>query len=888
VIPERAGAGQERAGIGLEHAGTVSPVVSSARPVWADDPAGAEIAPRDRSPGVLIPGSAARAEGCQTNAGVSCGVIPDRLGTPARPAAEESESRISVGLLSGVTSHPPAVKETLPEDDLLPPHSVIGGYVVERVLGRGGMGTVYLARQLSLDRPVALKVMSKRWSNDPLFVSRFTREAYAAAQLSHPNIVQIHDIGLEAGVRFFSMEYVRGSTLAEVMRARGKLDPETAVGYVLQAARGLKHAHDRGMIHRDVKPENLLVDEEGLLKVADLGLVKTPDPGPNDCAGASQLMPAEIDPVPNGLTGVRIAVGTPAYMSPEQCRDAHTVDHRSDIYSLGCTLYALVTGRPPFDGTSAVDVMSKQAYDPLVPPEQIADRVPKELSAIIQRMMAKDPADRFPSMGELIRTLEAWLGVRRAGTFMPREEQIAKLEAHAREFNTAPAVVLRRRVVAGSAGGLALLALLLAFFGRPGWAFGLLGLVVHGGLTYFLIDGLSARAYLFTRVRQFLFGLSWGDWLLAAAALVLVGLLLAILKVLGLWLGFGIIGVGLAFAHRYTLDVMVSQQRRRPIEATYRLLRQLRSQGLDEEELRHFVAKYAGRDWEEFFEEFFGYEAKLAERNYLARGGFSGVREKYAAWRDPVIALLDRWERARREARERQLLREVEKARLLATGASAETAESRACAAAEAVVAVVGRVRDSERRRDGERVGEQPCPPVNVTHAIVDAAELSVPVQTVRRAHSSGPIEWMTGTPVRAVLAALLLSGCILWAYQNHTLPEPGSGATTGVFDSTEWRTLARATGEPLTRPSRPLQIAGIPSEYLRWVVGWNIGVAGVLLLASLFFRGSSMALLTLVGTAVVAVGHHHGIRAVEPLQAEHVSLLLGGVICLVGFRLGR
>ncbi len=144
----------------------------------------------------------------------------------------------------------------------------VRGYAVERELGRGGMGTVYLARQLSLDRPVALKVMSKRWATDPVFVARFTREAYAAAQLSHPNIVQIHDIGETHGTRFFSMEYVRGRTLADLLKLRGKLDPETAVGYVLQAARGLKHAHDRGMIHRDVKPDNLLLDDQGLVKVA--------------------------------------------------------------------------------------------------------------------------------------------------------------------------------------------------------------------------------------------------------------------------------------------------------------------------------------------------------------------------------------------------------------------------------------------------------------------------------------------------------------------------------------------------------------------------------------------------------------------------------------------
>src|SRR5205085_8129637 len=174
----------------------------------------------------------------------------------------------------------------------------------------------YLARQISLDRSVALKVMSRRWATDPVFVARFTREAFAAAQLSHPNIVQIHDIGEADGSRFFSMEYVRGKSLADLVKDQGKVDPETAVGYVLQAARGLKHAHDRGMIHRDVKPDNLLLDDQGLVKVADLGLVKTSEVDlPLSPASPSELCTAN----PN-LTGARIALGTPAYMSPEQCR----------------------------------------------------------------------------------------------------------------------------------------------------------------------------------------------------------------------------------------------------------------------------------------------------------------------------------------------------------------------------------------------------------------------------------------------------------------------------------------------------------------------------------------------------------------------------------------
>src|SRR5262249_47771670 len=223
------------------------------------------------------------------------------------------------------------------------------------------------------------------------------------------------DIGEVDGAGFVSMEYAPGPCRPDVVRKAGKLDPETAVGYVLQAARGLKHAHDRGMIHRDVKPDNLLLDENGLVKVADLGLVKTGNMSETPLRPRSR--PDISSDADLHLTGARIALGTPAYMSPEQCRDAAAVDHRADIYSLGCTLYVLVTGRPPFDGTTAMELMTKQAYDPLVPPEQIVSRVPKEVSAVIQRMMAKNADDRFQTMGEVIRTLEAWLGIHHAGTF---------------------------------------------------------------------------------------------------------------------------------------------------------------------------------------------------------------------------------------------------------------------------------------------------------------------------------------------------------------------------------------------------------------------------------------------------------------------------------------
>ncbi|HEY1186528.1 MAG TPA: protein kinase, partial [Gemmata sp.] len=458
----------------------------------------------------------------------------------------------------------------------LPPKTEVRGYTIERELGRGGMGTVYLATQLSLDRPVALKVMSRRWATDPVFVARFTREAFAAAQLAHPNIVQIHDIGEADGAHFFSMEYVRGRSLSDLIRSEGKLDPETAVGYTLQAARGLKHAHDRGMIHRDVKPDNLLLDTQGVIKVADLGLVKTPAVSPaEDRTGSSSQ--SGLHTLPPDMTGARIALGTPAYMSPEQCRDAASVDHRADIYSLGCTLYVLVTGRPPFDGTTAVELMSKHAYDPLVPPEQIVSRVPKEVSSIIQRMMAKSADDRYQDMGEVIRTLEAWLGVRRTGTFSPHEDQISRLETSVLQFNSCGAAVLRGKLISGFFGAIALVAVLLAFFGKIPWAFGTFALALEATLAYFVIDGVTRKGHLFSCTQRFLGGLGAADWAIGLSALALFCILLALLNVLWIWVGFGFLGFGLALVLRYTVDRALADERRAIIDGCERQLRRMRT-----------------------------------------------------------------------------------------------------------------------------------------------------------------------------------------------------------------------------------------------------------------------------------------------------------------------
>lgn len=805
--------------------------------------------PQNTNDGYVV----AAIDGPKTSAEDVGRTVANRPAPPVHTPAPNSQLRPAASELS--------VQAVLPDKDYAPPPASVPGYRIEKELGRGGMGAVYLARQLSLDRAVALKLMAKRYAADPQFVARFTREAFAAAQLSHPNIVQIHDIGEADGCRFFSMEFVPGRSLSDLLAERGKLDPETAVGYVLQAARGLRVAHDRGMVHRDVKPDNLLLDDHGLVKVADLGLVKVPGADAPVSGGPASSRPE--------LTGFRMALGTPAYMSPEQCRDATTVDHRADIYSLGCTLYVLVTGRPPFEGTTAVEVMSKHAYEPIVPPERIVARVPAELSSVILRMMAKEPGERFADMGEVVRTLEDWLGVRTAaGGFVPREEQIAKLEGLAHAFATTPAAVRRGRVLAG--GTLATLGLscLLLFFGKVAWAFALVLMLMQFGITTFVLSGRTARGPVYTRVRQFAAGLRWADRGILAAGAGLIVLLVAMSGALWPAVAAGVAGSVLALAGRRWLDRRAEEQRADPVRGCEKLVRQLRAQGLDEDDVRLFVARFAGRYWEEFFEALFGYEAKLATRAVLLRGGSAGRREKYAAWREPLLALIDHIERARKEARERRLLEAVERERLQSEGMARAEAERQATVAAAALV------QDAERFRRTETARVAPAPG---SEFVFDPSHPDLFTRFVG---------WCVGPPVRAVAAAVLLAGCGLWANQNGLLPGTEAGRrAVAALEARDLGTLQDVAA--VGTASAPLAVDGVPAWLTAWADSWNVGLAGLLLFGSLCFRGNLMGLLVLTGSGLVVAGHHLGIQTVEPLREAHVGLMLGSVVALVGFRTG-
>jgi uncharacterized RDD family membrane protein YckC len=258
---------------------------------------------------------------------------------------------------------------------------------LERLLGRGGMGAVYYGTDLSLERPVAIKLLAPEIAHDPEVVARFEREARAQARMRHPNIAQIYFIGEDRGFHFFVMEYLEGPGLDAVLAHAKPLPWVEALDYTLAAARGLRAAFAHGFVHRDVKPSNLMLDHEAGVKVLDFGLVKS-------MHGDAQL------------TRDGAIVGSPLYMSPEQGRGL-TADHRSDIYSLGCTLFHMLCAKPPFHGASPVGIITMHVTDRPPAVRDLNPDVPQGVVRVVERMMAKKPDDRYADYDELIAALEA-------------------------------------------------------------------------------------------------------------------------------------------------------------------------------------------------------------------------------------------------------------------------------------------------------------------------------------------------------------------------------------------------------------------------------------------------------------------------------------------------
>ncbi|MHC4599323.1 MAG: serine/threonine-protein kinase, partial [Planctomycetota bacterium] len=290
----------------------------------------------------------------------------------------ECHGQMKVGKPPEIPIEPPDEED---EDPLLGRR--IGGCELESLLGKGGMGAVYKARHVSLNKPVAVKILSGALGASSAR-KRFLREARTAARLEHPNIVQVFDTGTEGDIYFIVMQFVEGESASTRVKREGGLPVEEAVGLILEAAKGISAAHNLGMIHRDIKPDNIMVDLGGSVKVADFGLAK------------------DLESQASMLTATGQTMGTPHYMSPEQARDASSANASSDIYSLGATLYTLLSGRPPFSGATPWAVVSSAMNDPAPDIRESRDEVPDVLAEFVLQMMEKDPQNRPSDMAAVI------------------------------------------------------------------------------------------------------------------------------------------------------------------------------------------------------------------------------------------------------------------------------------------------------------------------------------------------------------------------------------------------------------------------------------------------------------------------------------------------------
>ncbi|PYT20967.1 MAG: hypothetical protein DMG57_40310 [Acidobacteria bacterium] len=309
-------------------------------------------------------------------------VLADLSGRP--PAVPEDS-----GMRTGVTFGPAAAESAMTLTEVTPGAQFGPRYLIEAVIGEGGMGKVYKAQDRDLDRTVALKLVRPELASNPAAMQRFKQELLLASRISHKNILRIHDLGDVGGVKFISMAYVEGKDLHDLIQENHPLPLERALEIVRQLAAALDAAHTEGVVHRDLKPRNVLVDQSEHVYVSDFGLAKSIE--------AESL---------GGMTRTGEVLGTPRYMSPEQA-ESKPADHRSDLYSLGVIFYEMVTGEAPFGGDSALQLMYKHVKDPPKNPKLLNAALPDQVAAIILKCLEKDPAQRYQSARELLDDLES-------------------------------------------------------------------------------------------------------------------------------------------------------------------------------------------------------------------------------------------------------------------------------------------------------------------------------------------------------------------------------------------------------------------------------------------------------------------------------------------------
>jgi len=563
------------------------------------------------------------------------------------------------------------------------------------------------------------------------------------------------------------------------------------------------------------------------------------------------------------VTRVGSAMGSPSYMAPEQCRDASTVDARADVYSLGCTLYALLAGRAPFIGKTAVGVISKHLTEPPPPLRQVAATVPAGLAEIVDRTLRKDPAGRYQSMTELSAALKEWQAEQAGGPPRPTEEQLAQFEGLVKQLRGQGGAA-RKLATVGPLVGL-VVGLGAVFVSPPAGAAVLLG-TVAAVVSGVIAAGAFTGSYLFRKAREWARGARIADWLTVglAAVLFLVGMYFAGLLGIGIGALVGGAAVGIAFM-MFTAKP-AHDQRQDVKDAMDGVLKRVRLVGVDEDGIRAFVVDAAGDRWDEVFELLYGYPAKVQARTAFADK--VATRPTFAGWRDGLVRRFDAAIDGRKQARDKKLLLAVETARLKAEGLSAAEAKSQAADAADDLVeqAVVIREANTDDKKKVD---------VRAVLTRYDRAKMAQREPRPRVNPLAVLLRRLVGIPfdprLRLLVGAALIVAGLLWVKQN----SPAAAATP----TDKYLPLVQSPEQ-----FKPLTTGFLPAEATSWVNSTNVLVAGLLAVFSLFTDRTFALLLMAVGAGVAVVAYQLGlpIPDVGPLTPVHLCAIAGFALGLL------
>jgi hypothetical protein len=766
---------------------------------------------------------------------------------------------------------------------------ILGLRIAVKLLGHGPRGQTLLARPLSLDDPDVLKLLPADRAADRVFMAQFTREALAASQLTHPNLVAIRELGCDRGHHFAAVERVAGPSLAEFLKEDGfPLEPFHASVLILQAARGLRAAHEQGLWHRDVKPENLRLDPAGLVKVDDLGLEMTPS--------LAAAITASEDPKP---TPVQAAAGSPQFMAPEQASNPVSSDGRADVYALGGTFYNLVTCRLPFEAENAVELLRKHREEALVPPREFAPKVPRAISDVIQTMMGKRLDERYPSMAVVVDVLEGVLGLRSEKATLGLEEAGEAIGRAAAALGTLPARRLRFKTLDLSVAiWLGFVVLLLWL--RLWWpATGILVFGVVTALALVVSSGITHRSELLRLASRWILGGGPGPWmvLIAAAAITLMVLLV--------WGGslpwfLLICAGGLVAAFHFFIDRPLAMERRSIVKEARESLRNLRARGHAEETLRALFASHGGKHWEELFEAVFGH--RVLVRTW-SRGFPRKRRGLLGRCRDVVFAFLEKRLEARRDLRATRLVESTEEGRLEDEGVNLLTARRRARRIAKAMVFTAAQWRDEQRLLASDQESHETCGPPLLERLCKAASQPEPTLEPheqrrrplLLRAHSLSSVllgrgtRFLLGSGLLILFAAWLDASGIITVAQVRDQARQIDQVTRRAIQSADpavLRELRWGISWDWQRLEEPVAVFSFPVSPRTAIEGANLGAATLFLLLSLLSGRRITGFLAILASGLSLFGPLWGVvipAFTERLDASAQARYLGALILIAG-----